>query len=97
MTKYSGAALSADAIKLSAKQAAAMPLPADRAAWDHAAQLFASAQDASDDRERYERLCAFGGAACDSYSIPEPARTSLLEWWRARLGLAVVDEEAVDA
>lgn len=87
MTKYAGAALSANAIKLSAKQAAALPLPADRAAWKLAAAAFAEAQRQTDDATRLERLSAFGEAACDAYGVQPAGRGPLLAWWTGRLGL----------
>jgi hypothetical protein len=96
MTKYSGAALSTDAIKLSAKQAASMPLPANGVAWNRAAELFAEAQEAVNDDERFQRLCAFGDAACDAYSVDGAARTELLGWWQRRLGIGGVELEAND-
>jgi hypothetical protein len=96
MTKYSGAALSADAIKLSAKQAAAMPLPANRDVWERASVVFAEAQQAVEDSHRFERLCAFGALACDAYLIEAAARTELLDWWQGRLGRIAGDGEAAD-
>ena len=96
MTKYSGAALSADAIKLSAKQAAALPLPADRAAWKHAAAAFAEAQRQTDDAARLERLSAFGAAACDAYGVQPAECGPLLEWWTGRLGLERAGDGGAD-
>ncbi len=96
MTKYSGAALSVDAIKLSAKQAASMPLPANRAAWELAARLFGEAQVATDDASRLERLRAFGDAACDAYGLLGAPRVQLLEWWQGRVGLDDADDGGSD-
>ena len=96
MTKYSGAALSVDAIKLSAKQAAAMPLPAHRTAWKSAARLFASAQCSSNETELFARLCAFGEAACDAYGVQGDKRVEVLDWWKGRVGMPVVEETTDD-
>lgn len=96
MTKYSGAALSADAIKLSAKQAAALPLPADRTAWQRSAEAFAKAQHATDDCARAECLSAFGEIACEAYGVRPAARGPLLQWWQARLGVATPEEGVAD-
>jgi hypothetical protein len=85
-----------DAIKLSAKQAAAMPLPAHRPAWEHAAKLFASAQGAGDETELFARLCAFGEAACDAYGVKGDKRTEVLEWWKNRVGGPGAEEAADD-
>lgn len=96
MTKYSGAALSADAIKLSAKQVAALPLPADRAAWKHAAAAFAEAQLQTDDAVRLERLSAFGAAASDAYGVQPAECGPLLKWWTGRLGLDLAGDGGAD-
>jgi hypothetical protein len=96
MTKYSGAALSADAIKLSARQAAALPLPADRAAWKHAAAAFSEAQLQTEGAARLERLSAFGAAACDAYGVQPAGRAALLKWWTGRLGLDLSEDGGAD-
>lgn len=96
MTKYAGAALSADAIKLSAKQTTALPLPADRVAWKHAADAFADAQLQTDDAARLERLFTFGAAACDAYGVELDERGPLLKWWRSRLGLDLPRDSGAD-
>jgi hypothetical protein len=88
MTKYSGAALSADAIKLSAKQAASMPLPAHREAWQLAADLFATAQEATTAEARIESLQRYGNAACKAYGMQASAKRAVLDWWLGRIGAA---------
>jgi hypothetical protein len=88
MTKYSGAALSADAIKLSAKQAASMPLPADREAWRRAAELFATAHEATTAEARIENLQRYGAAACEAYGMRPDAKRAVLDWWLGRIGAA---------
>jgi len=79
---YAGTALSMRAIKLSARQVAALPLPPDRKRWDEAAEAVAVAQrDAS---QRAERLARAAALMCEAYGVGR----DVLEWWldRARLG-----------
>lgn len=83
LKKFAGAALNADAIKLSAKQVLDLPLPADRPAWDLAADQFRAASARTDPRERARALHEFGRLACRAYGLAEPHE--LLAWWTDRL------------
>lgn len=76
---YLGAGLSADVVKLSARQVAGLPLPADRTAWDDAAVLVRAAQEAGDD-DRVAALAAYAEVACAAYGDRDA-----LDWWLARL------------
>ena len=67
-----GAALSADAVKLSATQLRALPLPAPGADWDAAA-----------DAVRRGDLRAAGAATCRAHGLDDG--DALLDWWAARL------------
>ncbi len=80
---YLGAALSVDTIKLSARQLAALPLPAPCDAWDAAAAAFRSAQGASES-ERAAHLAECGGLMCVAYGLSADATSGVLDWWRAR-------------
>jgi hypothetical protein len=85
--EYAGAGLSADAIKLSARQVATLPLPAGRAAWDagatlaRAATMAGRAGDLDGWRGALDRL---GQVMCRAYGVPPDP---LLAWWSARLDL----------
>jgi hypothetical protein len=79
---YLGAALSVDAIKLSAAQVRALPLPPASAAWDAAADAFRQAQQEPASRREHLRACA--ARMCEAYGVPESARAGLLAWWEAR-------------
>ena len=68
---FGGAALSADAIKLSASQVLAAPTPADRAAWDEAAARLRGGAPPE----------AVAATMCDAYGCP----AEMWEWWRTRL------------
>lgn len=79
--RYLGTALSPGAIKLSARQVAALPLPADLDAWSVGADLARAAQLATD-AERPSALRECAEAMCAAYDDDRA-----LSWWleRARL------------
>jgi hypothetical protein len=79
---YLGAALSVDAIKLSAAQVRTLPLPPASAAWDSAAVAFRRAQQEPASRREHLRSCA--ARMCEAYGVPDSARAGLLAWWEAR-------------
>ncbi|HET9422428.1 MAG TPA: hypothetical protein VFO49_14910, partial [Nocardioides sp.] len=83
--RYLGTGLSARSVKLSAKQLAALPLPADRAAWDRGAQLARAAQLAESSRERSGLLLSCAEAMCAAYDV-DPSES--LAWWVGRTRLA---------
>ncbi|WP_170981544.1 HsdM family class I SAM-dependent methyltransferase [Nocardioides dongxiaopingii] len=77
--RYAGTALSVTSIKLSARQVADLPLPADTSAWDDAARLARLAQDAGDD-VRHGALLAVAERMCEAYDDHRA-----LAWWTGRL------------
>ena len=79
-----GAALGAGAIKLSAKQLMALPLPGDRAAWTESARLFREASSARNARMRDGALSAFAEASCRSHRLDLDATKRVLAFWSAR-------------
>lgn len=70
---YGGAALNADAVKLSAAQVGRIPLPADEYAWDDAAALLAEGGAAA--------LDAAALRMAEAYGAPMEPVTG---WWRTR-------------
>ena len=82
--RYLGTALSARAIKLSAKQLATLPLPGDRVAWDRGAELARAAQQAGADEERERLLLETAEAMCTAYGVAG----EVMDWWAERAGLA---------
>ena len=76
---YAGTGLSARALKLSARQVAALPLPADRDAWDAGAVLARAAQEASD-ADRLDALRAAAEVMCAAYDDH-----AALDWWLQRV------------
>ncbi|WP_323793255.1 N-6 DNA methylase [Nocardioides sp.] len=77
--RYLGTALAPGAIKLSARQLASIPLPADREAWDRGAASARAAQVGGAARRR-EHLVACAEAMCTAYDDHEA-----LAWWSGRL------------
>lgn len=75
-----GAALSFDAVKLSARQVLELPVPTDVSRWNRAAALAerASLAEAADKREA---LRALGEEMCAAYGAP----AELTAWWLQRL------------
>ena len=86
MQKYAGAAMSADAIKLSAKQVLSLPLPRNDEAWRDGAAALAAAHDAPSAAARRSHLGRYGGLMCRAYEIAPAASHEIFQWWTARLG-----------
>jgi predicted RNA methylase len=78
--RYVGTGLTPGSVKVSAKQLAALPLPADEDAWLAGASLARWAQHAATP-DRAGRLAEAGAAMTAAYGGPHPA----LDWWRARV------------
>ncbi len=76
--RYLGTALAPTAIKLSARQVAALPLPAASGAWDRGASLARLAQHAAP-ADRHAALVACAEAMCAAYDD-----SGALTWWRER-------------
>lgn len=86
MEQHAGAALSGSAIKLSARQAAALPLPVHREAWEQSADLFRIASTAETPGARLDLLVQAGLASCSAYGLAGGQTSEVLKWWRSRLG-----------
>ena len=81
-TRYAGTGLTMRSVKLSARQVAALPLPAGTGPWDEAAALLPAAQH--DDGRRPGLLAEVAGLMCRAYGVDDPA---VLGWWIDRAGL----------
>ena len=77
-----GTALSAQAIKLSARQAAQIPLPREGRDWDEASVLVLRAQAATTSEERRGLLCEAGLAMGRAYGGGEDE--GVVRWWVGR-------------
>ena len=82
--RHAGAGLSPRAIKLSAKQLAALPLPVNRAAWRAAATWLRQTQHAKTQAKRIHALERFMQSANLAYGVPKSCRNALSRWWQPR-------------
>jgi len=82
--RHAGAGLSPRAIKLSAKQISALPLPCNRAAWRSAAHRLHEAHEARTQEQRVHCMQRFMQAAHDAYAVPKDRRIALSRWWQPR-------------
>lgn len=83
--RAAGAALSRDAIKLSARQVADLPLPSDGAAWRdgaHAARQAATASAGGNRDAWRDALHMLGSAMCTAYGVDAE---SVVPWWWDRV------------
>jgi hypothetical protein len=83
LRRWGGTALSAGAIKLSAAQVRAIPLPRPGPAWDEAAMAVRQATEATGDQERRRWLLAAAEASTQAYGVADPA---VVRWWTDRIG-----------
>jgi hypothetical protein len=85
LRNHAGAALSRDALRMSAKQVLAVPLPEDRSLWEQGAVLLqevGTAARGEDGGAWRSALTEFGAIMCAAYGQPVQP---LLAWWEARL------------
>lgn len=80
---YMGAALSSDAIKLSASQIEGLPLPVDRDAWDEAAERVRRAHNAETEQGWRHALEEASRLMCNGYAVENEAE--LMTWWDDRV------------
>lgn len=77
--RHLGAALSSEALKLSASEVLDLPLPADRGAWTVAAEHFERASKAETDEARSVELRLAATSMCEAFGLEDDAE--LLSWW----------------
>lgn len=83
LRRHAGAALSSDAITLSARHVAALPAPVAGPDWDAGAAAMRQAALATTGDEWRRALERCGTALCRAYAIGDEGH--LLAWWRNRL------------
>lgn len=96
MRHYGGAAMHADALKMSARQVMGLPIPNDLRAWAVGAAAFERVHkagellaDGTDARAGYERaVVVYGDAMCAAYGVVGDERDELMVWWLGRLGIS---------
>jgi hypothetical protein len=81
--RHLGAGRNATALRLSASDLMALPLPADRGAWDEAAAAFAAASASADPEVRRALLRASAASIGAAFGLHGDDR--LVDWWAARL------------
>lgn len=81
--RHLGAALSSEALKLSASDVLDLPLPANRGAWSEAAQYFEGATRATAPAVRCAELAKSARLMCEAFGLKDDAE--LMDWWSRRL------------
>jgi SAM-dependent methyltransferase len=79
--RYLGTGLTPGSVKVSARQLAALPRPADESRWAEGAALAREAQRATSEN-RSALLDQVGAAMTAAYGVGDAS----LDWWRARIG-----------
>ena len=80
-----GAARSAEAIKLSASQLRMLPIPDASPVLRAAGEAFRRAQQAEDDVVYLESLVESARLACEAYGLASDETDEMVAWWRGRL------------
>ncbi len=79
--RHAGAGLSPHALKLSAKQIAALPLPTNISAWNRAADVLEKLHHTVGDA-REKRMDEFAWLAMEASEVAQEERAALWAWWR---------------
>ncbi len=79
--RHAGAGLSPHALKLSAKQIAALPLPTNMSAWNRAADVLEKLHHTAGDA-REKRIDEFAWLAMEASEVAQEERAALWAWWR---------------
>ncbi len=79
--RHAGAGLSPYALKLSAKQIAALPLPTNISAWNRAADVLKKLHHTTGDA-REKRIDEFAWLAMEASEVAQEERAALWAWWR---------------
>jgi hypothetical protein len=82
---FAGAGLSADAIKLSARQSLDIPIPCAGTDWDRAAREFRLASSAPSEEARRRSLLASARSMCRAFGLKPDRTREVLAWWAPRL------------
>jgi len=85
-SNFQGAGMNTEAIKVSAKQLASLPMPSRQADWDLGARHAEHATKAATEVVREAELLAMARAMNEAYGVGD----ELLVWWAKRLGVVDV-------
>lgn len=83
LQRHSGSGLGAEALRLSARDALALPLPRDDQAWSEAARLIEAVTRSRAGKERAALLREYASAASAAYGCA--GDQELIDWWWGRL------------
>ena len=86
--RHFGAGMSADVLKLGARDLLDLPLPLHKEPWDLAAEKFQSLQNSESNESRREIAKRIGQLMCDAYGVSNP---DVLNWWLDRLPRSMRD------
>ena len=86
MRFFGGAAMHADALKMSARQVLELPLPGDEKLWGQGASAFERVHGARED-EYARAIVEFGELMCSAYGVVGEEQDLLMGWWLGRLGI----------
>ena len=86
--RHFGAGMSADVLKLGARDLLDLPLPLHKEPWDLAAEEFQSLQNSESNESRREIAKRIGQLMCDAYGVSNP---DVLNWWLDRLPRSMRD------
>ena len=81
-----GTALAPQALKLSARQVADVPLPVDREAWAEGARLLRLVGPQFDEDARSRALLEAGRVLTAAHDLPSADAAEVLRWWAGRAG-----------
>lgn len=81
--RHLGAALSSDALKLSAREVLQLPLPVNEVAWAKAAASFRLATDSTNSQDRRSHLLDAARSMCAAFEVDDAP--ALIDWWIDRL------------
>jgi len=81
--RHLGAGMSADVIKLSAKDLLNLPLPSKSDEWEQGARIFRQINECSETLVRRDLIQEFGKLMCEAYA----ASDEIFHWWWRRLSL----------
>jgi hypothetical protein len=87
MRMFGGAAMHADALKMSATQVMELPMPSDESSWDAGASLFEMLHACETGSDYDKLVMQFGEVMCGAYRVVESDRKTLMQWWIGRLGI----------
>lgn len=80
--RHLGAGMSSDALRVTAKELLALPLPVAEEYWLQGADFFHKAQHEDDENKRRELLLRMGQSMCYAYGIEG---NEVFDWWASRL------------